>query len=72
MAHAYVEQLSWRLPWFKDRVAAADGPPVDRSVESLDALAAFVAARAHDPGPGTDPANLRRRCTGPVDWHAPR
>ena len=53
MARAYVEQLCWRLPWFRDRVAAADGPPVDRSVESLDALAAFVAARAHDPGPVT-------------------
>jgi hypothetical protein len=35
-ARAYVEQLCWRLPWFRDRVAAADGPPVDRSVESLD------------------------------------
>lgn len=53
MAHAYVEQLSWRSSWFRDRVAAADGPPVDRSAESLDALAEFVAARAHDPGPVT-------------------
>lgn len=51
MARAYVAQLTWRLPWFRDRVAAAGGPPVDGTVESLDALAAFVAARAHDPGP---------------------
>ena len=53
MAHAYVERLSWRWSWLRDRVADADGPPVDRSVESLDALASFVAARAHDPGPVT-------------------
>lgn len=53
MARAYVEQLAWRLPWFRDRVAATGGPPVDGTVESLDALAAFVAARAHDPGPVT-------------------
>ena len=53
MARAYVAQLTWRLPWFRDRVAAAGGPPVDGTVESLDALAAFVAARVHDPGPVT-------------------
>lgn len=53
LARAYVEQLAWRLPWFRDRMAAAGGPPVDGTVESLDALAAFVAVRAHDPGPVT-------------------
>lgn len=53
MARDYVEQLVWRLPWFRDRVAAAWGPPADGTVESLDALAAFVAARAHDPSPVT-------------------
>lgn len=53
MARAYVEQLGRRLPMFRDRVAAAGGPPVDGTVESLDALAAFVAARVHDPGPIT-------------------
>lgn len=53
MARDYVEQLIWRLPWFRDRVAAAWGPPADGTVESLDALAAFVAARAHDPSPVT-------------------
>ncbi|QNN52924.1 hypothetical protein [Nocardioides mesophilus] len=53
LARAYVAQLDWRLPWFRDRVAAAGGPPVDGSVESLDALASFAAARAHDPGPVT-------------------
>lgn len=53
MARAYVAQLTWRLTWFRDRVAAAGGPPVDGTVESLDALAAFVAARAHDPDPVT-------------------
>lgn len=53
LARAYVEQLAWRLPWFRDRVAAAGGPPVDGTVASLDALAGFVAVRAHDPGPVT-------------------
>lgn len=53
LARAYVEQLAWRLPWLRDRVAAAAGPQVDGTVESLDALAAFVAARVHDPGPVT-------------------
>lgn len=53
LARAYVGQLAWRLPWFRDRVAAAGGPPVDGTVASLDALAAFVAVRAHDPGPVT-------------------
>lgn len=53
MARDYVEQLVWRLPWFRDRVAADWGPPADGTVESLDALAAFVAARVHDPSPVT-------------------
>lgn len=53
MARAYVEQLVWRLPWFRGRVAAAGGPPVDGGIGSLDALAAFVAAWVHDPGPVT-------------------
>lgn len=53
MARDYVEQLVWRLPWFRDRVAAAWGPPADGTVESLDALAEFVAARVHDPSPVT-------------------
>jgi hypothetical protein len=53
MARDYVEQLVWRLPWFRDRVVAAWGPPADGTVESLDALAAFVAARVHDPSPVT-------------------
>jgi hypothetical protein len=53
MARDYVEQLLWRLPWFRDRVDAAWGPPADGTVESLDALAAFVAARVHDPSPVT-------------------
>lgn len=53
MARDYVEQLVWRLPWFRDRVAAAWGTPADGTVESLDALAAFVAARVHDPSPVT-------------------
>lgn len=53
MARDYVEQLVWRLPWFRDRVAAAWGPPADGTVESLDAVAAFVAARVYDPSPVT-------------------
>lgn len=53
MARDYVAQLVWRLPWFRERVAAAGGPPADGTVASLDALAAFVAARVHDPSPVT-------------------
>lgn len=51
----FVASLDARLPWFEAEVASRGGPPADGSVESLDALAGFVAAHMEEDRPAEAP-----------------